>query len=101
MPRKRLALAARSHQAAGAGACIFTVLEDRGSGNERRAIAVDALNEAATTGGQVMDDLGLVQAQPVEVDDVDVGAKAGLEPAAIVEAEEIRGFAGLHLDQLR
>jgi hypothetical protein len=45
------AVAAGAHEAAGHGARVFTVLEDRLSGNERRDIAIDALHKAATTPG--------------------------------------------------
>jgi hypothetical protein len=57
--------------------------EDWGPGDESRAVAVDTLHEPAAAGRQVVHDLGLVQAQPVEVDDVDVGAQPRAQPAAI------------------
>ena len=41
-----------------------------------------------------------MQPQPVEIDQVDIGALARREPAAIVEAEEIGGLAGLALTML-
>jgi len=72
VPWKRLALSARPHEATGACAGIFTIFEDGRPGNQGSAIPIDALYEAAATGGQVMDDFGLVQVQPVEVDYVDV-----------------------------
>ena len=87
-------------QATRAGASIFAVLEDRGPGDESRAVAVDTLHEPTATSRQVVHDLGLVQAQPVEIDDVDVGAQPRAQPAAILETKEIAGFAGLHLHQL-
>ena len=66
---------------------------------QRRRVAVDALDEAPAAGGQVVDDLRRVQLQPVVIDQVDVGAQARRQPAAIGEAEEIGGLAGLALDQ--
>ena len=45
----------------------------------------------------VVDDLGRVQAQAAEIDQVDVGALPGLQASAVVEAEEIGGLARLAL----
>ena len=78
---------------------MFTALEDRLSGDERRDIAVDALHKAATAGRHVVNEFGHGEPQPVEVDQVDVGAQAGRKTAAIGQTEEIRGLAGLALDQ--
>src|SRR5580658_6921579 len=93
--------AARAHEAARPGTGLFAILEDRGPGDEGRAVAVDPLHEAAAAGRQIVDDLGLVEAQPVKIDNVEVGAQAGLQPSPIMEAKEIGGLAGLHLDELR
>jgi hypothetical protein len=57
-------------------------------------------HEPASAGRQVVHDLGLVQAQALEIDQVEVGAQPRHEPAAVMEAEEIGGLAGLHPDQL-
>ena len=93
------AVAAGAHEAAGHGARVFTALEDRLSGNERRDIAIDALHKAATTGRHVVNEFGHGGPQPAEVDQVDVGAQARRETATIGQIEEIRGLAGLALDQ--
>jgi hypothetical protein len=41
--------------------------------------------------------LGRVQTQPVEINDMEVGALAGLDAAAVVKAEEASGLADLAL----
>src|SRR4029077_12203540 len=58
----------------------------------------DSRRRAARGGGRrrvVAHAFWLVQPQSIEIDDVDVGAQSQPEPAAV--AEEIRGFASLHL----
>ena len=40
----------------------------------------------------------MVQPQAAEIDDVDVGLQPERQPAAVVEAEEVRRLAGLALD---
>jgi hypothetical protein len=56
--------------------------------------------QSLAAGGELVNDLGRMQAQPVEIDYVDVGALAGREPAAVVETEEIGGLAGLALNHV-
>ena len=65
-----------AHEAAGAGAGVLAVLEDRRAGDQGRAIAVDPLHQTPAAGRQIVHDLGLMQAQPVEIDQVDIGAQA-------------------------
>src|SRR5712692_829445 len=90
---------AGTHQATGHRPGMRAALEDRRPRDQRRLVAVDPLHEAAAAGGHVVDELGLVEPQALEIDQVHVGAQTRLEPAAIAEAEEIRGLAGLPLDQ--
>ena len=59
------------------------------------AIPVHPLHQPAAVLRQVVADLGNVQAHILVVDDIHVGLLADSQTAAIVEAEEIRGFAGL------
>ena len=56
------ALPAAADEAAGAGAGGLAALEDRGAGDEGRLVAFGTLHEALAPGGQVVDDLGCVQA---------------------------------------
>ena len=74
--RMRRRLPPAAHEAAGAGAGVLAVFEDRRAGDQGRAIAVDPLHQTAAAGRQIVHDLGLMQAQPVEIDQVDVGAQA-------------------------
>ena len=54
------------------------------AGHERVAVAVDVLQQALAAGGEVELEARRVQAQGLEVDDVDVGPVAGREHAAVV-----------------
>src|SRR6266699_2786940 len=83
-----LAIAAGAHEPAGHRAGVLAVLEDRRAGDQRRLVALDALNEAPAVGRHVVNQFGLVQPQAVEVDQVDVGALARREPATVVQTEE-------------
>ena len=56
---------------------MLAVLEGRNAGAEGRAVAVGALDEAAAACGQVVHDLGLVEAERGEVDQIEVRALAG------------------------
>ena len=49
-------------------------------------VAVDALDQAAPSGGEVEDHLGGVEAQGVQVHEVEIGALAGLDRAPVGEA---------------
>ena len=79
---------------------MFASLEDGNACRDRCLIAIDPLHEAPAAGRHVVHELRLVQLQPVEVDEVDVGAQARHQPAAIRQTEEVGGFAGLPLDQM-
>src|SRR5262245_56917558 len=59
---------------------MFAMLEGRRSSQERGAVAVDPLHEPAPAGGKIVDELRLVKPQPLEIDQVDVGAQARREP---------------------
>src|SRR5207245_2508172 len=96
-PSRRPSLSTPADEAAGLGAGVLVVLEDRAAGDEGRRVALGPLHQALAAGRQVVDDLGGMEPQAVEVDQVHVGALAGLEPAAVVEAEEVGGLAGLAL----
>ena len=76
---------------------MLAALEDRGAGDEGCLVALGTLYEAPAAGGKVVDDLRRMKAQPIEIDQVDIGALARLQPAAIMEAEEIGRLAGLPL----
>ena len=71
---------------------MLAAFEDGGAGDQGRLVAFGSLYEALAIGGEVVDDLGRVQAQVVEIDQVDVGALPGLQASAVVEAEE-RGLS--------
>src|SRR5438128_468687 len=90
-------LPAAAHEPSGTGTGVLAALEDGGAGDQRRLIAFGSLYQALAAGGEVVDDLGRVQAQAVEIDQVDVGALPGLQAFAVVEAEEIGGLARLAL----
>src|SRR5439155_16331146 len=91
---QRPPIAASAHEPARHRAGVLAALEDRNSGDEGGLVAVDTLHEAAPAGRHVVNQLRLVEPQPVKVDQVDVGAQPGREPAAVGEAEEIGGLAG-------
>ena len=95
-----MTIAARSHEAPGHRAGMLAALEDRRAGRKRCFIAIDPLHEAPAVSRHVVHELGLVQPQTVEVDQVDVGAQARRQPAAVGQTEEVGGLAGLPLDQM-
>ena len=64
--RGRLPTAA--HEPSGFGTGVLAALEDGGAGDQGRLIAFGSLYEALAAGGEVVDDLGRVQAQAVEID---------------------------------
>src|ERR1700676_4048307 len=85
-------IAAGAHESAGHRTGVLAALEYRSSGDERGLVALDTLHEAATAGRHVVDQLGLVEPQAIEVDQVYVRAQSRREPAAVGEAEEVRGL---------
>ena len=95
-----MTVAACSHEATRHRAGMLATLEDRNACRKRCFISLDALYEAPAAGRHVVHEFRLVQPQTVKVDDVHVGAHARHQPAAILEAEEVGGFAGLPLDQM-
>jgi hypothetical protein len=64
--RGRLPTAA--HEPSGFGTGVLAALEDGGAGDQGRLVAFGSLYEALAAGGEVVDDLGRVQAQAVEID---------------------------------
>ena len=62
-------------------------------------VTISTLYDPAATGRQVIEQLGLTHPQPVEVDDVEIGAVAGSQHATIMESDETSGVTGLPLDQ--
>ena len=66
--------------------------------DERSHVAIGALDQAASTRGQVEHHLGLAEAESVEVDHVDVGTLAGNELTAVVQAEDRCRPRGLESD---
>jgi hypothetical protein len=88
-------IAAGAHESAGHRAGGLAALENRSPCDESGLVAPDALDEAATSGRHVVDQFGLVEPQAIEVNQVYVGAQSGREPAAVFEAEEVGGLAGL------
>ena len=92
-------VAAGAHESAGHRAGVLAALEYRSTGDKSGLVALDTLHEAATAGRHVVDQLGLVEPQAIEIDQVYVGAQSGREPTAVREAKEVSGLAGLALDQ--
>src|SRR5262245_3283716 len=80
----------RAHEAAGHRAGMLAPLEGRRSGQERGDVAVDPLHEAAAAGRKIVDELRLVEAQALEIDQVHVGAQTRRQSTAVPQAEEIR-----------
>src|SRR5882672_2700468 len=89
--------AGRPDELSGSSSGLFALLEDGHARADRHVVTVDMLNETPPAGRQIEDHLRGMQVQPIEVDDVHIGLQAGLEPAAVVEAEEVRRLAGLPL----
>jgi hypothetical protein len=95
LPRSRVRigrgrLPAAAHEPSGFGTGVLAALEDGGAGDQGRLVAFGSLYEALAAGGEVVDDLGRVQAQAVEIDQVDVGALPGLQ--IVVRGRPPRAF---------
>ena len=71
------------------------------AGDDRVHPPVGPLQESTATSGKIVSDLRLVQAQVVEVDDVEVGPVAGGEDAAIVQADRASRAVAVALDEER
>src|SRR2546428_11530934 len=78
---------------------MLAPLEGRRPGQERGDVAVDPLHEAAAAGRKIVDEFRLIEAQTLEIDQVDMGAQARRESTAVPQAEEIGRLAGLALDR--
>src|SRR6202047_1184139 len=73
LPRSRVRISrgrlpTAAHEPSGFGTGVLAALEDGGAGDQGRLVAFGSLYEALTAGGEVVDDLGRVQAQAVEID---------------------------------
>src|SRR5436190_10047423 len=97
--RKGQRLSRPSNHATGARTRQFVVVHRLDAGLEGVAVAGRPLDQAPAAGGEVVDHLGSLQGQRVEVDHVDVGLVAGRQQAAIGEAVRLGGAAGLLGDQ--
>jgi hypothetical protein len=67
LPRSRVRigrgrLPAAAHEPSGFGTGVLAALEDRGAGDQGRLVALGSLYEALAAGGEVINDLGRVQA---------------------------------------
>ena len=71
----------------GSGPVRFAVLVGDLARHDRGDVAVGRLHEALAAGGQVVAHLGPARGEALEVDDVDVGAVAGREHAAVEQAD--------------
>ena len=63
-------IGAGAHEPAGHCASVLAALENRNSGDESGLVALDTLDEAATARRHVVDQLGLIEPQAIEVDQV-------------------------------
>jgi hypothetical protein len=63
-------------------------------------VAVGALHQAATAGGQVVAHLGAAGGEVLEVDEVDVGPVAGGEHAPVEQPDGAGGVAGVLLHEV-
>ena len=61
---------------------------------DRMQIAVDGVYESGAAGGKIKDHLRRMQAESIEVDDVDVRVLTDFEGAAVAEAVDIGGGFG-------
>ena len=59
------------------------VITDFAAGDDCRLVALDMLHEAPAIGRHVVDELGFVQPQTLEIDQVDVGAQSGRKSATV------------------
>ena len=71
------------------------------AGHDGVAPAGGALQQAAAAGRQVVHDRRLVEAEPIEVDDVEVGAIAGGDDAPVVQTDGAGGVATVTLHEER
>ena len=79
--------------------CRLTLGVGLDTSDDRVTVTISTLHDPAATGRQVIEQLGLMHPQSVEVDDVEIGAVAGGQHATIMESDETSGVTGLTLDQ--
>src|ERR1700728_4197682 len=77
---------------------LATVLLYCLTADEGRVVAGGGLHQARHLGGQIVDHLGMIQTETIEIDQVDIRLHPGLERAAIVHAEEARSVLGEFLN---
>src|SRR5262249_29823967 len=80
-------------QAAGESTGPLALARDDLARDQRGKVALGALNEATATTGQVVDNLGRADVEPIVVDHVDVGFGAALNDAAVLEPDGPRVIA--------
>src|SRR6266540_7365056 len=93
-PRRTTLLGTTSgaaHEPARAGARLASVAHHGLAADDRRGVAVGGLQEPSCTAREVVDHLGTMQDEAVEVDHVDVGLLTRLERAAVTEPVQRRG----------
>jgi hypothetical protein len=88
-------------EAAGQRAGGLAVLVGDLAGHDGGDVALGALHQPTSAGGQVVAHLGTAGGQVVEVDEVDVGPVAGGEHAPVEQADRAGGVAGVLLHQVR
>src|SRR6476619_2624350 len=97
MPRTGTARLARAAQEdAGSRARVLAAVQSHHALVDRGEVTVGPLDQSRCAARQVGDELGTVQLQPVEVDDVHVALETGTKRTAIVEPEQ-RGGGGRDL----
>ena len=72
----RFELPPAAHEATRFGANVLAALENRDARDQGRRVALGPLHQTLAARREVVHDLGRVQAQPVEVGQVDVGPLA-------------------------
>ena len=80
----RPSIDASANKPAGHRAGVLAALKDRSPGDERGLIPVDTLHEAAAARRHVVDQLGLVEPQAIEVDQVHIGAQSDRLSASVM-----------------
>ena len=88
-----------AHQLAVERAGGHAFAEGHSARDDARRIAVRVLDEAFAARRQVVDDMGRIELQVVEVDDIDVGLHAGRKDAAIEHIDEFGVAARETMDQ--
>src|SRR3954471_2627154 len=89
-----------AQHAPGQRALVLTVTHEHGAVHEGEVVAGRLLDPTAGAVGEVVDVLRRAELEAVEVDDVDVGVRALLQPTPAFEAEQVGALRGEHLDAL-